>query len=204
MAGKLPPALALFFVTALTSRHVMVYAGQELGEKGDEEEGYSGADGKTTIFDYWSVPSLRRYANNGKWDLAGLQPHELTTRSQYQQILGLHAMLEAEGPYEIYNLQPANADGYGSAHLEDGLAVLLTNAKAIGPMLMVVNFTQRLETFSVVIPQDAFVSTRPSLRAEALLAITDAGPQTNIYETDRGVEVQVVLGAYGCLALRLI
>jgi len=38
----------------------MIYMGEELGEKGMDEEGFSGKDGRTTIFDWWSVDSLRK------------------------------------------------------------------------------------------------------------------------------------------------
>ena len=37
----------------------MLYAGQEAGEKAADSEGFSGADGRTTIFDWWSVPALK-------------------------------------------------------------------------------------------------------------------------------------------------
>ena len=40
---------------------LMIYAGQEIGEKGMDAEGFSGKDGRTTIFDYWSVPSLHKF-----------------------------------------------------------------------------------------------------------------------------------------------
>ena len=54
---KARPALA---VSAwMGTSPFMVYFGQELGERGMENEGFSGADGRTTIFDYWSVPSFR-------------------------------------------------------------------------------------------------------------------------------------------------
>ena len=33
----------------------MLYAGQEWGERGMDQEGFSGLDGRTTIFDYWSL-----------------------------------------------------------------------------------------------------------------------------------------------------
>ena len=41
-----------------TSSPLLLYGGQEYGEQGVECEGYSGYDGRTTIFDYWSIPSL--------------------------------------------------------------------------------------------------------------------------------------------------
>ena len=41
---------------------LMIYAGQELGERGMDAEGFSGKDGRTTIFDYWSPETLRKLA----------------------------------------------------------------------------------------------------------------------------------------------
>jgi glycosidase len=53
------PALyvSLFFNTV----PYMLYFGQELGEAGMESEGFSGVDGRTTIFDFWSVASVRSW-----------------------------------------------------------------------------------------------------------------------------------------------
>ena len=41
----------------------MLYAGQEYGERGMDREGFSGNDGRTTIFDYWSIDTLCRAAD---------------------------------------------------------------------------------------------------------------------------------------------
>ena len=43
-------AMSLFF----QKNPFMLYSGQEFGEKGMDKEGFSGTDGRTTIFDYWS------------------------------------------------------------------------------------------------------------------------------------------------------
>nr|WP_321410941.1 alpha-amylase family protein [uncultured Carboxylicivirga sp.] len=58
-AKKAWPAWVL--TAGFSTNPVMIYNGQEIGEKGMDEEGFSGRDGRTTIFDYWSVDSLRRY-----------------------------------------------------------------------------------------------------------------------------------------------
>lgn len=68
---------------------MMIYAGQELGERAIDAEGFSGRDGRTTIFDYWSVPTLRRWYNEGKCDNKHLSPFEIDLRAKYQQILTL-------------------------------------------------------------------------------------------------------------------
>jgi len=39
----------------------MIYFGQELGERGMDAEGFSGLDGRTSIFDYWSVSTIREW-----------------------------------------------------------------------------------------------------------------------------------------------
>ena len=41
----------------------MLYAGQEYGERGMDREGFSGNDGRTTIFDYWTIDTLYRASN---------------------------------------------------------------------------------------------------------------------------------------------
>ena len=51
-----PLYVSLFLNTA----PFMVYFGEEVGEKGMNEEGFSGCDGRTTIFDWWSIGAVRR------------------------------------------------------------------------------------------------------------------------------------------------
>ena len=51
-----PLYVSLFLNTA----PFMVYFGEEVGEKGMDEEGFSGRDGRTTIFDWWSIGSVKR------------------------------------------------------------------------------------------------------------------------------------------------
>ena len=50
----------LYVSLYLNTAPFMVYFGEEVGEKGMDEEGFSGCDGRTTIFDWWSVASVRR------------------------------------------------------------------------------------------------------------------------------------------------
>ena len=50
---------ALYVSLFLNTAPFMVYAGEEAGEKGMDSEGYSDRNGRTSIFDWWSVKSLR-------------------------------------------------------------------------------------------------------------------------------------------------
>ena len=77
-------ALPALVVSATMSRcPFMVYAGQELGEPAADAEGYSGKDGRTTIFDYWSVPTLRR------WHQGKPTADERRLRAMYRKVLRL-------------------------------------------------------------------------------------------------------------------
>ena len=49
-------AVSLFFNRA----SFMLYFGEEAGEKGMDNEGFSGTDGRTTIFDWWRVESVKQ------------------------------------------------------------------------------------------------------------------------------------------------
>jgi glycosidase len=77
-------ALPALVVSATMSRcPFMLYAGQELGEPAADAEGYSGPDGRTTIFDYWSIPTLRR------WHQGKPTAKERRLRAMYRKMLNL-------------------------------------------------------------------------------------------------------------------
>lgn len=56
----------------------MLYCAQEYGERGMESEGFSGLDGRTSIFDYCSIPAVREVTQEG-----------FMLRSLYSQLLTL-------------------------------------------------------------------------------------------------------------------
>ena len=81
-------AIPAFAIAALMHQGpIMLYNGQELGEKGDEVSGYSGDDGKTTIFDYWCMDTQNRWINNGYFDTKKLTLNEKSLRKKYKTIL---------------------------------------------------------------------------------------------------------------------
>ena len=67
-AERCYPALAVSLMMNLTP--FMTYFGEEVGERGMDEEGFSGLDGRTSIFDWWSTGRLRglkKLTENGNW-----------------------------------------------------------------------------------------------------------------------------------------
>ena len=82
----------------------MLYAGQELGEPAADAEGYSGRDGRTTIFDYWSVPSLRR------WHCDKPTSEERRLRALYRQLLRLCNSEKTLSQGDFFDLMYVNQD----------------------------------------------------------------------------------------------
>ncbi|MGL4410755.1 MAG: alpha-amylase family protein [Bacteroidales bacterium] len=89
-AGSPDRAMPAMVVTALmNSNPVMLYFGQELGEPAIESEGFSGHDGRTSIFDYWSIDSIERWYNHGACNLKRLKRNERDLRETYSKLLNI-------------------------------------------------------------------------------------------------------------------
>lgn len=93
------PALAVS--TLLNRAPFLLYFGQELGERGMDAEGYSGIDGKTTIFDYWSVKSVREMLTDD------LKP---SIFEEYRKLMRLSTQVKAFSHGETFDLNYANPD----------------------------------------------------------------------------------------------
>ncbi len=92
---------------------VMIYFGQELGEPASDAEGFSGRDGRTTIFDYWQIDNYARWMNGGKFDGAELTLDERNLQSFYKMLLNLchnEKALFKGGFYDIMWVNYANVD----------------------------------------------------------------------------------------------
>lgn len=87
---------------------VMVYFGQEVGEPGAGSEGFSGEDGRTTIFDYWGVPEHQKWMNGGKFDGGLLSVDQKALRQFYGDILTFAAQSKAITDGDYYDLTNFN------------------------------------------------------------------------------------------------
>ena len=144
---------ALIVSTTIGTQPFMLYAGQELGEKGMDKEGYSGVDGRTTIFDYWSVDTLRRWKGNGDYTGGELTPKEKELQAFYSNLLNLCNSNEALREGLFYGLQYANpySEKYDSNHIFSYLRG--TNKELL---LIVTNFSDTDKECDVTIPEEAF------------------------------------------------
>ena len=147
-------ALSALIVSAtVDSQPFMLYAGEELGEKGMDKEGYSGVDGRTTIFDYWSVDTLRRRNNNGKYNEELLTEEEIKLQDYHRRLLTLCNSEEALQSGRFYDLQYANPY---SEYYDNNRTYSYLRGTESELLLIVTNFSDNNCKCKVTIPQEAF------------------------------------------------
>ncbi len=133
---------ALVVSATISTCPMMIYAGQELGERGLDAEGFSGRDGRTSIFDYWSVPALRNWLKRGR--LNGR--HHV--RDFYKRVLNLATGEPAIAQGGRYDLM------YANPHLHRQFAMLRHHGADV--LLVVANFEPRPVDLQVTVPGHAF------------------------------------------------
>lgn len=144
-------ALPALVVSATISRSpFMIYQGQELGEPAIDAEGFSGQDGRTTIFDYWSIPTIRRWYNNGKCDTTKLTNSERELRRFYKKVLRICNSEKAIANGEFYDLMYAN---YNSINFDKVYAYYRHYRNE--HLLIIANFGNQDENFNLNTPQHA-------------------------------------------------
>lgn len=142
---------AMIVAATLGTNPVMVYAGQELGEKGMDAEGFSGMDGKSSIFDYWGIASLQAWANHGKFDGALLDDEQRDLRAFYRQLLRVARTEKAITMGEMYDLEYAQSEGFNK---HEQFAYIRKYKRQM--LLVVLNFDDRQVDMQVRIPREAF------------------------------------------------
>ena len=109
-AGNAQRAIpAMMVATLLTASPSMCYFGQELGEHGMDEEGFSGRDGRTTIFDYWSLDKIIRWRNGGLYNTQRLTLEERNLQDFYTRLFTV-AKENAVTKGVMYDLQYLNLE----------------------------------------------------------------------------------------------
>lgn len=155
---------ALILSATLNTSPYMIYSGQEFGEKGMDEEGFSGKDGRTTIFDYWSVDTLRRWNNEGAFNTEKLSLNECRLRHFYQQLLTLCNQEEALREGAFYDIMYAN---YANSAFNGNKLFAYLRKSEHSLCLIVVNFNDDKEDCEVVLPKHAFEWLQIEERANA-------------------------------------
>lgn len=133
---------ALMVSLLLRSNPFMLYAAEEYGEKGMDKEGFSGCDGRTTIFDYWSIDTLCRAAE-GK-----LSKEEKALYDIHCKLMSIACKEKAAKEGSFFDVM------YVNGHLHRQYAFL---RKAGNEMLLVAaNFDNQAVDIEVTLPAHAF------------------------------------------------
>lgn len=149
-AGKVLPSLVVS--STISRAPMMIYFGQELGERAADAEGFSGRDGRTTIFDYWSVPSVRAWYNDGKCNTTKLTPEQRSLRKLYKQVLTLCNKEKAISRGEFFDLMYVN---FENQHFDPHHQYAYLRYTPSEILLIVVNFGNMAADVAVNIPQHA-------------------------------------------------
>ena len=194
-AEKAKPALA---AGALMSPGAyMVYAGQEIGEAGMDVEGFSGNDGRTTIFDYWNPASLQKLTAPAFEKK--LTPEEAALYDYYQKILSLCNSRKAFEQGGFFDLQYANYGRDYGYNCDRQYSFLRHFGREV--YLVAVNFDPASVQVGIKIPSHAFDVLK--LREGMKSAVSVMTEETVTVELRPDAPLYVQLPAYGVTVLRL-
>ena len=131
-AGSGEKAVPALVVNALMQQNpFMLYFGQEWGERGMDAEGFSGRDGRTTIFDYWS-----------------LQPRYNALTQIYNKVLNIARSEKAVSEGLMFDVM------YANQQYRQQYAFLRKAGKET--LFVVANFADVPVTTDITIPSHAF------------------------------------------------
>ncbi len=154
----------LFVSLYMNTAPFMIYFGEEVGEKGMDEEGFSGINGRTTIFDWWSVGSIRRLRKliaSGEYKAgsvsklvkAGLRKEEAEVFIRFAEAVRFAAGDTAIAKGTTYDLCYCNMNSEG---FDTNRHYAFMRDFEDHTVLVAANFSNRDTVMKLTIPQHAF------------------------------------------------
>jgi hypothetical protein len=131
----------------------MIYFGLELGEPGMEKEGFSGLDGRTTIFDYWNLDCITRWINNGNFNEKMLTDSEKEIRRFYATLVPLLNGEKAIREGSFYDLMWLN---YENPEFDSTRQYAFLRACGREVIMVVANFDTQDTVITVNITDEVF------------------------------------------------
>lgn len=144
---------ALYTALYMNNAPFMLYAGEEVGERGMDNEGFSGRDGRTSIFDWWAPSSLTRLYKYIHGEKEALAHEEETMLDTYRKALKFAAEDNAVSKGTFYDLCYCNyaSDGFNP----DRHFAFLRDFED-ETLLIVCNFSKNDADMKISIPEHAF------------------------------------------------
>jgi glycosidase len=182
---------ALTVVLMLNRAPFLIYFGQELGERGMEAEGFSGMDGKTTIFDYWSVSTVRSWIESGELPDIG---------TVYKKLINIALTENSISSGLKYDLMYANRD---SSEFEYRYIYSFIRKADDSLLLILVNFSQTPERVSLRVPIEAF--THLNIKPEYLHGGVDILSESeDKYELSHETKTEINLKGFGVKIIKFL
>ena len=192
-AFKALPAVAM---AALMNRGpFMIYNGQESGEDAQGAPGFSGDDGRTSIFDYAVMPKHQNWMSNGKFDGNDFTDEQKRLFDFYSKLLNFRLNSDAINKGAFYDLMWVNP-WYSNFDPQYVYAFLRYHEEE--RLLVVINFNlEESRCCKVKISDDAleYMNLQPTANGQMLTAtdvMTGEEIQYNINDVGtQGIEVNL-------------
>ena len=187
-AGEGKKGIPAFVASVLMQQNpFMLYAGEEYGESGMDKEGFSGLDGRTTIFDYWSIDTLCR----ATWNT--LNEDEKNLYELHQKVLRIANKEQSIFNGAFFDLM------YANNHLDKQYVFI---RRYEGEMLLIaVNFDTRDVCIGVNIPEHAFnFLNLEEVKVQATDLLTN---KKKTYELKKDSPIAIQLGASGAVVMKM-
>ena len=187
-AGEGKKGIPAFVASVLMQQNpFMLYAGEEYGESGMDKEGFSGLDGRTTIFDYWSIDTLCR----ATWNT--LNEDEKKLYDLHQKVLRIANKEQSICNGAFFDLM------YANNHLDRQYVFIRCYESEL--LLIAVNFDTRDVCIGVNIPEHAFNFLNIE---EAKVQATDLlTSKKKTYELKKDSPIAIQLGASGAVVMKM-
>ena len=187
-AGEGKKGIPAFVASVLMQQNpFMLYAGEEYGESGMDKEGFSGLDGRTTIFDYWSIDTLCR----ATWNT--LNEDEKKLYELHQKVLRIANKEQSICNGAFFDLM------YANNHLDRQYVFIRRYESEL--LLIAVNFDTRDVCIGVNIPEHAFNFLNME---EAKVQATDLlTSKKKTYELKKDSPISIQLGASGAVVMKM-
>jgi glycosidase len=191
---------SMVLAATMSTGPLMTYFGQEIGEKASDSEGFSGDDGRTSIFDYWHVTEYQKWVNKGKFNDSRLSKNQIELRNFYKRLNHIRLGSAALNSGGFYDLMWVNS------HLNQNKIFAYLRHHADEVLLIVLNFDLHTDCkIRLKIPSDAIVTAALSpsnpWKAKGLLLEdykVNFQPQEAMNEG-----IPIFLKANGCVVFRL-
>ncbi len=139
---------ALVILSLMRNNPFMLYSGQEVGEQGNYIEGFSGYDGRSSIFDYWSLSSI----NHCYFDRRKMNKKERILHNAYCRILNIAKTEKAISEGAFFDLT------YANPHISDKTFSFIRK-KDENIIIVVASFDENkthLDSDKIFLPQHSF------------------------------------------------